>query len=988
MFFDTTLLLHLALLAATCSVLASGVSATIAAKSGKFTSLIADTGASAAKVIPGRYIIAVGGSSSTLSKRDSQVAISSVINKIGDTGVDVGTERLYQSPGLLTGASIVVPVNTTAAHLLAIPGVTHVWPVRRIPKPKTFSSSGSVSAGTSPASSELTRRHLLKRRANEFKKDQFPPHQMTGVDKMHAKGYLGAGIRIAIIDTGVDYYNPILGGCFSKGCKIAFGHGFIDNEGNSVNNPDPFGECIEHGTHVAGTIGANPNKYGFTGVAPRAILAMYRVYSCDGQTRDDIVIAAMLRASEDKADILSMSLGDPGSWLDATAAQHVAEKLLTKGMHVIVAAGNSQDEGLFSASTPVATRSGASIASVDATIVPGYNMVFKSGGLSPIPYFSAKPFETKAVLSLYFTSPDSDDEIAACKPLTKSANLKNRLVVLKRGSCLPTVMFNNVAAKGAAFALVYGDLGNEGQPYYETKGTPLVAAAGVSNADALKLLKAYRAQKAKGPKVTFPSNIKQLRIQQVFSGGEISKFSQFGPTNDICVINGTSMATPFVAGSVALILSARKKDKFTPVEMRQLLSSTAKSIPVKRGTTSPLMSTVLQGGGLIQVDKAVAAKSFFGPNELYLNDTTYFASMQTVTITNKNSKAVTYRYSDTGAQPRLTYDKKGQYNPSLEPPALKRGASVTFRPGRVTVPAGKTTTFQIKFQPPQFSAGQVALFPVYSGFIMITADNKESFQIPYFGLAGSMRDMQILDQTNSFSRFYDRGLKYPFLADSSFDPQTNPNYVKNYVMESGITIVFRLAQATRAYNIDLVLANTTFRPTISPGNNAGLLRRSADGAKLDFDLGLDLGRSSHLTPRRESQTYASVPIVGHIEGAINVHRDLAINGERGLPFTDKKFTFKGQYQTTVKSGKFATAKTKTPYRFLLRAVRTTADPADEASWESWLSPPFQFSGSAYVALSCLASFVSSSLYLLSDASIVMVLLGGSHLQGWRMRRQV
>ncbi|SCZ96448.1 BZ3500_MvSof-1268-A1-R1_Chr8-2g10200 [Microbotryum saponariae] len=959
MFVNVNLSFALALLAAVSTFFASGTSAAAGSKSAKFSKAIADTGEGTSRIVPGRYIIAVGGSTSALSKRDSQVAISSALSKIRNTGIDVKTHKLYQSPGLLTGASIAVPANTTEAHLLDIPGVTHVWPVRSIPRPRTVSSSGSRSTShpSGTHSSELVRRALLEPRSDkDFKNDQFPPHQMTGVDKMHAKGYLGAGIKIAILDTGIDYKNPILGGCFGKGCKVAFGHS--------------FSTCLEHGTHVAGTIGANPNKYGFTGVAPKATLGMYRIFACSGSATDDTIVAAMLRAAEDKADILSMSLGDPGSWLDSTAPQHVADKLLAQGMHVIVASGNSQDEGLFAASTPAATRSGISVASVDADVVPGYSLVFKTGRYPPMPYFSAMPFETEDVLSLYFTSPESAKEVA-CETLPDSTpNLKDRLVVVKRDQCATDDMFTNLAAKGARFALVYGSVGSENQPYYDTQGTNLTAAGGISNVNALELLEYYRAQRNRGPKVAFPS--KQLRLEQVLSGGQVSDFSEFGPTNDmfgqpsfgapggdilstfplswggVGVISGTSMATPFVAGAVALILSARKSERLTPVQMRQLLSSTSKSIPVKRGTKNPLTTVVLQGGGLIQVDKAFEAKSYFSPNELYLNDTAHFAATQTVTITNKNSKAVTYRYSDTGAQPRLVYDKKGQYNPSLSPGALSRGASVTFRPGRVTIQPGKTSTFQIKFQPPQFSAGQRVLFPVYSGFIMITADNKESFQIPYFGLAGNMRDMQIIDQTDVYAGQYMAGLRYPYVADSKLGPQFNPNFVRSYEMANGPIITFRLEQATRAYNIDLVFAKTTFRSTISPANNAGLLPGSTKPAKVELLEGLELarnlGESLSLDPRRESQSYASVPIVGRIKGALNVPRDLAVDGQNRFSFTDKKFVFNGRYQTTPTSRRFETAKLGTAYRFLLRAVRTTADPADEGSWESWLSPPFEFSG--------------------------------------------
>ncbi|SCV67314.1 BQ2448_5960 [Microbotryum intermedium] len=957
MFVNTKLLV---LLASAGSALAHGAST---AQTLKFTDSRSPT------IIPGRYIIAVGGSN-TLTKRDSAVEISGVISKIGGSGIDVETRKLFQSPGLLTGASIVVPDNTTTEDLLAIPGVTHAWPVQSIPNPHSLQTS-PINGDTS--SSQLVRRELLERRTNDFKKDNFPPHQMTGVDKLHAKGYLGTGMRVLVIDSGVDYKNPILGGCFGKGCKVGFGYSFIDNDGKPIGKPDPYVNCTEHGTHVLlvmGTIGANPNKYGFTGVVPKATLGMYRVFGCAAATSDDIIVEALLRAPQDKPDVISMSLGGPGGWSDSGAQEYVVNKLIAKGIHVVAAAGNEQIEGMFFASDPSSARNAMSIASVDVTVVPAYSMVFKTGGHPSIVAYSAKPLGLDKGLPVYFTSTDLSVTNDACDKLPKSTpDLKDRVVFIRRGTCRLNLKIFNAGTKGARYVVLYGAPGQERRPYFSVsdlaQGTSVIGIVGMSAADAAKVRKYYLAQKKKGPKVAFPSNSKQLRVQQTLSGGQVSDFSQFGPTNDmygqpsfgapggnvlstfplamggVGVISGTSMATPYTAGSVALILAARKKDKFSPLQMRQLLSSTAKAIPVKRNTKGPLTSTLLQGAGLIQVNKAVTAKSFFGPNELYLNDTTYFASMQTVTITNKNSRAVTYRYSDTGAQPRLTYDKKGQYNPSLEPPALKRGASVTFRPGRVTVPAGKTTTFQIKFQPPQFSAGQVALFPVYSGFIMITADNKESFQIPYFGMAGSMRDMQILDQTDKYAGQYEPGLKYSFLINSEAVVQTSPTDVATYFMEDGVTLAFRLSQATRAYTIDLMAANTTFKGTISTANNAGILRRSAG----EFDVGsLDTEAlaSSQLFPRKEGKKYASVSTLGYVKGATNVPRDPASTSNGKFPFGDQQITFTGRYQTSATSGRFATAAKETPYRLLLRVVRTTANPADESSWESWLSPPFQF----------------------------------------------
>ncbi len=83
---------------------------------------------------------------------------------------------------------------------------------------------------------------------------------MTGVDKAHAAGIKGKGIKIGIIDTGVDYRHPSLGACFGPNCKVAFGYDFVgdaydpDAKIPPVESPNPLATCVAggHGTHVSG----------------------------------------------------------------------------------------------------------------------------------------------------------------------------------------------------------------------------------------------------------------------------------------------------------------------------------------------------------------------------------------------------------------------------------------------------------------------------------------------------------------------------------------------------------------------------------------------------------------------------------------------------------------------------------------------------------------------------------------------------------------
>jgi subtilisin family serine protease len=161
-----------------------------------------------------------------------------------------------------------------------------------------------------------------------------------------ANGYNGTGVKVAVIDTGIDYTHPDFGNCTSvgAGCKIAGGYDFVNNDA------DPMDD-MGHGTHVAGIIAAD-GMWGdgspMRGVAPGATLYAYKVLNASGSGSGADIIRAFEYVLDpngdgdesDHLDIASISLGassnDPEDPM-AIAANNMAEG----GVVVVVAAGNS-----------------------------------------------------------------------------------------------------------------------------------------------------------------------------------------------------------------------------------------------------------------------------------------------------------------------------------------------------------------------------------------------------------------------------------------------------------------------------------------------------------------------------------------------------------------------------------------------------------------------------------------------------------------------
>lgn len=154
-----------------------------------------------------------------------------------------------------------------------------------------------------------------------------------GVDRIdaevvHAAGNQGAGVKIAIVDTGIGQHNDL---------AVQGGHRFL---GAGLINDENYTDDNGHGTHCAGIAAALDNDIGVIGVAPGASLYAVKVLDSSGSGYYSDIIAGIEWCITNGIQVISMSLG--GS-TDSDALKNICDVAYytTNGIIVVAAAGNS-----------------------------------------------------------------------------------------------------------------------------------------------------------------------------------------------------------------------------------------------------------------------------------------------------------------------------------------------------------------------------------------------------------------------------------------------------------------------------------------------------------------------------------------------------------------------------------------------------------------------------------------------------------------------
>ncbi|MDA8244746.1 MAG: S8 family peptidase [Elusimicrobia bacterium] len=278
------------------------------------------------------------------------------------------------------------PDEVKDASIYTLSGVTHVdedryikWieaapaSMNAVPLPSVEAALGAIRSGEAQWAGSFA--------GIQPKADPAEAEIPWGVKRVNAAAAwdytAGKGVKVAIVDTGMDYTHPDLAAHY-KG-----GYNEVTNTGDPM---DDHG----HGSHVAGTIGAVRDGNGVVGIAPEADLYAVKVLDKNGSGQYSWIVAGIEWAIEHHMDVINMSLGGK-SGTDALA--QVMKKAKEAGVTVVCAAGNDSGPVNYPAKYPEAIAVSASDSSDKlayfsskgpeiAVIAPGVNIysVKKGGG--------------------------------------------------------------------------------------------------------------------------------------------------------------------------------------------------------------------------------------------------------------------------------------------------------------------------------------------------------------------------------------------------------------------------------------------------------------------------------------------------------------------------------------------------------------------------------------------------------------------------------
>ncbi len=589
------------------------------------------------------------------TKIDSKLlqAVTSEQDNLIKNLLDLSTEIkvLYRYRMVINGVAVVAPTSLFS-KISEFSGVAHLESAGQFSRPEMPQSNAKLLSPTTA---------LASRNSVKF----------IGASEAHSRGLRGQGLKVGIIDSGIDFTHLMLGGdgqestfksidvdkptAFFPNQKIVGGVDFVGSKFDAgsadfwnrvpVMDANPMDEG-GHGTHVAGTVaGLGDGLETYDGVAPGANLYALKVFGAAGSTNDTVVIAALEYAADpngdgdlsDRLDVVNLSLGS-GYGSSQILYGEAVRNITKAGVAVVAAAGNNGDVP-YIVGSPGATDEALSVAA----------------GIDDMDHnwsFRALKFQTVSEPEILVEAIEG----AVTRPLAQSGTVQAPLVYggladqdfspdlktgmsgkiafLDRGGVAFATKIKRAVEAGAIGVVVannqQGDpivMGGEGGPF-PIPGVMITKDLGDRLKESMKsgdvLADLTTSRRIEKPQLIDtvtkfssrgPRSIDGAIKPEIMAPGEEIVSARLGGGKAGRKMSGTSMASPHMAGVMALL--KQKFPTLTPLELKAIAMGTAKTVLDKEGKYVPVSR---QGAGRVQVMKALDAQVFASPAAISLGE--------------------------------------------------------------------------------------------------------------------------------------------------------------------------------------------------------------------------------------------------------------------------------------------------------------------------------------------------------------------------------
>lgn len=595
-----------------------------------------------------------------------------------------------------------------------------------------------------------------------------PSISHLGIDKVWEIGNKGEGIKVGVLDTGIDYNHPDLKDIYKGGRNYANGADYLNTRAaddpyetapseRPSNLPEVNANGSEyyttHGTHVAGTIAAqNKGKFGVIGISPNVELYAYRVLGAYGSGYTNWIVGGIEDAVKDGMDVINLSLGN-SSPDEAQANSFAVNNAMLLGTVAVSATGNSGPNR----STVGSPASGAIGISVGNTTLPEEHwygdVTLKAGDYKK---------ELNDVLFMTFTlgeKPEdqlNDTEDVVVVPGVgdvkdfEGVDVKDKIALIQRGDIAFVQKVWNARDAGAKGAIIYNSESGSGSPgpygtflgqafdYLPTldlsftDGKAFKEAIEKNDGTGTIDYRAFNSEVVAGDNVNDSSSRGpskpnfDIKPDVTAPGTNILStvpvFEEFDPEMDYTYAyaqyTGTSMATPHITAISALILELNPD--YDAFDVKSALSNTAKLLDTSK------FDVFAQGAGLVDPYRAATTDTLLkvehettmeGVSNLHTRGTMSFGvvslgkdTTKELLIENRSGASTTYNFE---VMPLVGADGV-TITPSVSSLTTDGTATVNFT---ISVPEGITPGTEVQ------------------GYINVTSD-QGNYQIPYAALLG------------------------------------------------------------------------------------------------------------------------------------------------------------------------------------------------------------------------------------------------------------